>query len=85
MKRYHRVFARTHDPKTNWYAFNGSLHGYQPNRNQQQNIAFKKLAGEVNSSSKMFTATMEISHHSIGSILVQDEEVTLLQSRRLEF
>jgi hypothetical protein len=38
MKRYHRVFARTLDPKTNWYAFNDSLHGYQPNRNQQQNI-----------------------------------------------
>jgi hypothetical protein len=38
-----------------------------------------------NSSSKMFMAAMEISHHSIGSILVQDEEVTLLQSLRLEF
>ena len=47
MKRYHRVFARTLDSKTNWYAFNDSLDGYQPNRNQQQNIAFKKLAGDV--------------------------------------
>ena len=35
MKRYRRVFARTLDPKTNWYAFNDSLHGYQPNRNKQ--------------------------------------------------
>jgi hypothetical protein len=61
--------------------------GCQPNRNQQQNVAFsQKLAGDVrNSSSKMFTAAMEISHHPIGSILIQDEEVTLLQSQRLEF
>ncbi|CAB4029657.1 Hypothetical predicted protein, partial [Paramuricea clavata] len=62
---------------TNWCAFSDSLHGYQPNRNQEQNIAFKKLAGDVrNSSSKMFTAAMEISHHSIDCILVQDKEVT---------
>ncbi|CAB4022088.1 Hypothetical predicted protein [Paramuricea clavata] len=64
------------DPKTNWCAFSDSLHGYQPNRNQQ-NIAFKELAGDVrNSSSKMFTAAMEISHHSIDWFLVQDKEVT---------
>jgi hypothetical protein len=48
MKRYHRLFARTLDPKTNWYAFNDSARLYQPKRNQQQNIAFKKLApGDV--------------------------------------
>ena len=47
MKRYHRVFATTLDPKTNWYVFNDSLDGYQPNRTQEQNIAFKKLAGDV--------------------------------------
>ena len=33
-----RVFAKILDPKTNWYAFNDSLHGYQPNRNQQQKL-----------------------------------------------
>lgn len=47
MKRYHRVFAKTLDPNTNWYAFKHSLDGYQPNRNQEQNIAFKKLAGDI--------------------------------------
>ena len=38
MKRYLRVVAKILDPKTNWYAFNDSLHGYQPNRNQQQKL-----------------------------------------------
>jgi hypothetical protein len=33
----------------------------------------------------MFMAVMEISHHSIGSIQVRDEELTLLQCQRLEF
>lgn len=47
MKRYHRVFAKALDQKTNWYAFNDSLDGYQANRNQEQNIVFKKLAGDV--------------------------------------
>ena len=47
MKRYHRVFPKALDQKTNWYAFNDPLDGYQANGNQEQNIVFKKLAGDV--------------------------------------
>ena len=66
--------------------FNDSLDGYQPNRTQEQNIAFKKLAGDVRQLRlKDFMAVMEISHHSIGSIQVRDEELTLLQCQRLAF
>ena len=51
MERYHWVFTKSLDPKTNWYAFNNSLDGYQPNRNQEQNVNnFKKLAGDVRQS-----------------------------------
>ena len=45
--RYHRVFAKALDQKKNWYAFKDSLDSYQVNRNQEQNIVFKKLAGDV--------------------------------------
>ena len=85
MKRYLRVFAKILDPKTNWYAFNDSLHGYQPNRNQQTEVAFKKLAGDV----RRLTQDVYGSDGNLApfnwfdSCTRVDEEVTLLQSRRL--
>ena len=48
IKQYHRVFVRTLDPKTNWYACSMTL-CMVTNRieTKKQNIAFKKLAGDV--------------------------------------
>ena len=63
-----------------WLKSNNSLDGQQPNRNQEQNVVFKKLAGDVRQSSlKILTATIsKVALKSIGLILVQEEELTWL-------
>jgi hypothetical protein len=69
--RYHSVFARILDPKTNWYAFNGS------NRIETNNSCVQQIGGKrsITQDRRCLRQRWKSRTIQIGSILVQDEEV----------